>query len=300
MKSSVQTNNLGLLEEVASGSCDAVRFGSEFCEYSMPTLNELKKAYEIVNAKGKEFTYVTPRLSNGGIEKLRRQLTFLDKQGKSDIVLNDYGALNILEGYPNLSPHLGRQMVRLPARSPWARLLIKGGIFFKPGGKNVLTKGGFLKKRWYRRVFSSSSLDFQYTVELLLDHGVRRADVDWIPHAPSSFVFMKSKGFDLSVHLHLAPVAFTRRCHTARFLGESSLKKCSRPCSARAFLLRNELCDLSVWLNGNAVFNYTQPTPVELRNLKKGDFAEFVVTTNPITGMTSREKIDEFITLLKD
>jgi hypothetical protein len=300
MKSSVQTNDFRLLEEVAGSGCDAIRFGSEFCEYGMPTLNELKKAHEIVEAKGKEFTYVTPRLSNGGIEKLRKQLTFLDGQGKSDVVINDYGALNIIEGYPNLSPHLGRQMVRLPARSPWARLLIKEGIFFKPGGKNVLTKGGFMKKRWYRRVFSSSSLDFQYTVELLLDQGVRRADVDWIPYAPSAFDFMKRKGFDLSVHLQLAPVAFTRRCHTARFLGESSLEKCSRPCSNRAFLLRNELCDLGVWLNGNAVFNYAQPIPVELKNLKKGDFAEFVVTTNPITGMTNREKIDEFIALFNN
>ena len=74
MEFSVQTDNLKSLQEAVNSKCSDIRFGSEFCEYKIPRLEELQKAYQTVCESNKTFTYVTPRLSNAGIKLLIKQL----------------------------------------------------------------------------------------------------------------------------------------------------------------------------------------------------------------------------------
>lgn len=295
MKIIVQTDNFRSLEEAVNSNCEGIRFGSEFCEYNMPRFDMLEKAYEIVQDAGKEFIYVTPRLSNNGIEKLKKQLSLMNEKGKLDIVINDLGALNILPHYKNLRPHLGRQEIRLPARSPWTDRLMKEGIFFKPGERYILTHGGFLTRRWYKKVLSNSNLNYTPTINLLRTYGITKVDIDWIPYIFSSFDFLLQHGLDLSVHLHLVPIAFTRKCHMARFLGEKSLEKCSRPCLDRAFIIRNDMIGVRFFLNGNVVFSFSQPSHDDIRKLQKRDVTEFIMTMNPVTGIDTQQKIDETI-----
>jgi collagenase-like PrtC family protease len=108
MKISVQTPSLSLLREALDSKRSAVRFGPEFCEHLLPNLGTSGRAYELACEGEKELTHVTPRLSNAGIEKLREQFPFLSEKGEASVVVNDFGALNILRHYPKLHPHLGR------------------------------------------------------------------------------------------------------------------------------------------------------------------------------------------------
>jgi hypothetical protein len=280
VKISVQTDNLKLLQEAVESGCDSVRFGSEFCMYNMPSLDNLERAYEIVHGGGKEFTYVTPRLSNNGIEMLRKQLALLNKRGEVDIVFNDMGALNIIGNYQNLRPHLGRLLVRVPARSPWIdRAMVDEGLF---------------AWRLSKKIFSSTSLNYPLTIEFFQNHyNVRDVDVDWIPRVFPSFDFLAKRGFNIHVHFHLVPVTFTRKCHTARFLGEERVEECSKPCLEKAFLLKKS--SLELFLHGNAVFNLVQPDRAGMRELIRNKTTEFILTMNPITGIDNRQKIDDFI-----
>jgi hypothetical protein len=276
MKTSIQIDNIGSLREALKSNCSGVRFGSEFCEHLLPNLGVLEKAYELVREGGKEFIYVTPRLSNAGIERLKEQLSFLSEKGEVRVVVNDFGALNVLRHYPRLRPHLGRHLYRLPARSPWTERYIEP--------TDPLSDEG----RWIRDVYASTSLNFQPTIDLYRSYGCQGADVDWIARIFPSLGFLVRNGLSLSMHLFLVPVTFTRKCHTARFLEEKSPEECSRPCLGRALLLRNELLEavgVDFFLHGNAVFRLVQPSPRDMLAVRDAGVAEVVLAINPITRM---------------
>lgn len=286
MKLSVHTNDLRSLREALNSRCQSVRLGSEFCEYVLPTLDELDEALELVREMGKEFAYVTPRLSVAGIEELKQQLALLNDRGEAWIVFNDFGVLNILEHYPNLHPHLGRLLLLVPARTPWVTQHMQ---------REDLT---VRRREWLRSLYSSTSLNYGATIELYRGYGCERADLDWIPRTFSSLSFLVEKGLHLSVHLQLVPATVTRKCHMARFLGEEVPEDCSRPCLDRALFLRNEGFGLDLYLHGNAAHQLVGPHPEDVEQLREIGVAEVVLTMNPITRVDSAEEIDNMISKL--
>jgi collagenase-like PrtC family protease len=284
MKFSVHAENFGLLKAAAKSICDSVRFGPEFCEVKIPTQNILKKTYELARREEKEFIYVTPRLSNRGIDKIRKQLALLNDLGSMRIVVNDLGILNFLDQYPNLQPHLGRQLAFVPARCPWSN--------------EIIDNGGLLARRWVRKVFASTSLNYKLTVNLYQTYGVKNADVDWIPCIFPCFYVLVEMGFSLSVHLHFVPVTISRRCHTARFLGEKTPEACSKQCFSRAFLLENDAIKSKLFLHGNVVFRRTESSK-NIKKMKEVQVAEIVMSMNPITMIESTQKLNETIQSLR-
>lgn len=294
MKFSVQTDNLKMLREALDSNCDKVRFGPEFCEWKIPSLSALKRAYALTKDKGKSFTYVTPRLSDNGLKKIRKQLIFLKEKGKDDIIINDLGMLNILGRYSELTPHLGRQLVHVPARCPWLKMSGRDAlraIVFSPRS----TLEAKIRKRRVEEIYSQTSLNYAPTIRFFQGYGVQGVDLDWIPRCFTYFDFLAKAGLNLSVHLHLVPVTLTRKCHTARFLGEKTPETCSRPCNRRAFLLKHKGLGLKLFLHGNVVFRLIQPSKREMKKLSMSNVSEFVITMNPITKILNQHKIDELM-----
>ncbi len=287
MKFSAQTttSDIAMLREAISSSCDKVRFGSEFCEWKIPSLTELEKAYALVKDGEKDFAYVTPRVSDSSVKKLVKQLDFLNREGKIPVVINDLGILNVLGRYPNLIPHLGRQLVHMPARCPWLKRGIKDALFEKVHG--------------IEEEYSKTSLNYAPTIRFFQEHGVRGVDLDWIPRCFPYYGFLVKAGLNLSVHLQLVPVTLTRKCHTARFLGEIAPETCSKPCNIRAFRLRNDRLELEFFLHENAVFRFAEPSRKDMEELPRNDIGEFVITMSPITRIRTQEKIDELILHMK-
>ncbi len=293
---SAQLDDFRLLEEAVNSKCECVRFGSEFCEYKMPSLEVLESAYENVRSKGKTFTYVTPRLSNNGIEKFRKQLAFLNEKGSASVVINDLGSLNIIGDFKNLHPILGRQLTRVPARSPWT---------------SMIEDSGMLENRQFKKTFFSTSLNYPLTIEFFKSWGIRNVDCDWV--SSSSFDFLANRELELSVHLHLVPITLARRCHTARFVGEKNPEECSKSCFENAFLLKlprkevssgfflNEFLPLpELFLYGNVVFKFVQPLREDIKKLRKSNVNEFVISMNPVTRFDKSRKIDDFIVFFKN
>jgi hypothetical protein len=290
MRTSVQIDDIRLLDEALSSQCDGLRLGSEFCEVLLPDVDTLERAYELVRSAGKEFTYVTPRLSNTGIKQLENQLPFLSEQEGVRVVVNDFGALRVLRHCPCLSLRLGRHLIMVRARSPWAEMHIRGEA---PSSE---------RRRWVQNLYSTTSLNYQPTVELYRRFGCQGADVDWLPSIFPALGFLAGNGLSLSVLLQLVPVTFTRRCHTARFLGEKSPADCNKPCQHDAFLLRNEMLEelgLEFFLQGNAVFRLVQPSREDVAELERQEVSEIVLTMNPLTGIDTAEKINELMASLE-
>jgi hypothetical protein len=295
LKIAVQLENKEWLEAAIESRCDIIRFGSEFCEYKLPDLADLKSVYETVSGSGKKFCYVTPRLSNNGIDRVREHLEFLNKKEDARIVVNDIGAVNLVREYLNLRKCLGRQLYRVPARSPWAERIAKEGLVI--GGRNGhidhFEKGDFLVRRWYNKLFSQTSLIFTPTIELFRSYGFTGVDVDWIPRIFPSFKWLKSKGLECSLHSQQVVIAVTRKCHTARFLGEKSLETCTKPCLNKAYTLKNDVLGLEIFLLGNTVSTLVQQSNIDPKKMDELGVSEFVLSMNPLTRIESKNDIDK-------
>ena len=282
---SVHSTSLQLLKEAVDTRCDSVRFGSEFCEWCIPDDTALKEAVALAKNKGKDFTYVTPRVSDTGLEVLRNQLNLLDGLERTRVVVNDLGVLRIVGRCPNLRPHLGRHMIYIPARCPWNQISEH--------------EVGFLAQRKLEQIFYQTSLNYEPTIGLFKSRGVVGVDVDWIPRCFPYFEFLTKNGLSLAIHTHLAPVTSTRKCHMARYLGEKDPETCSRPCQSKAFLLRHDTLGTEFFLEGNTVFKLTQPNREDVLKLHRVGTSEIVITTGPATGVETKKEMDSVIESLR-
>jgi hypothetical protein len=87
-------------------------YGNEFCEHLIPDRELLKESLAAACERGLRFTFLTPYVSDAGIDALRPLLDLLDREGDAcEVVFNDWGVLNLLRrDYPNLIPVQGRLM----------------------------------------------------------------------------------------------------------------------------------------------------------------------------------------------
>jgi len=274
--------------------CDDVRFGSEFCEWKMPNLHVLRKAYNLTNDSGKGFSYITPRVTDTGIKKIREHLGFLKEKGEIKVIINDLGVLNVLRRYTRLKPHLGRQLVYTPARCPWPGIDRKIAVI-----SPLSVLAWKLIRKQAEDLYSQTSLNYDRTIKFFQEYGIQGVDVDWISRCFEHYSFLIKNGLNLSVHLHLVPVTITRKCHTARFLGETNLENCSKPCYRRAFLLKPSELGIELLLSGNVVFRFTNPSKSDVKKLAQ-NIAEFVISMNSASRIQNSKEVDKLILDLKN
>jgi hypothetical protein len=285
MQVAVQFANPSLLDETIHSKCDIIRFGSEYCMYAIPNSESLKKVYESAISSGKSFVYVTPRLAEAPLEKVRQQLIFLNRLGEATVVANDLGTLRLFKNLPNLHIQLGRQLVYTPSRTPWKEITEKSA--------------NFLTKRNVRHIFYQTALNYGPTIDFFKRLGAVGADVDWIPEYFESLGFLTKNALDIAIHLDAIPAAITRRCHTGRFLGETNLEKCSKPCYSKAYAMDNQFLKIPLFLHGNAVFRLVKPSKNEISQLAKRGVSSFVITMSPLTGISSSTQIDNLVHTLE-
>ena len=87
----------------------------------------------------------------------------------------------------------------------------------------------------------------------------------------------------------------TRKYHMARFLGEMDLDRCSRPCYTKAYSMENEYLGVDMVLEGNTVYQLTEPDRNTAQQLAKRGVSELVLTLSPTTGVRTWEQIDSLV-----
>jgi len=285
MNIAIQTGNFSLLKEALASSCQKIRFGSEFCMYALPSIDALETAYNLTKEAGNDFVYVTPRLAEDYMDIMRKHLLLINDLGGATVVVNDLGTLHVLREFSALRPHLGRQLVYTPSRCPWKEITEHPVSFFT--------------KRKVRKIFYQTSLNYEPTIEFFKGLGAVGTDVDWIPEIFPNLKSLSQKNLQISVHLYYIPVAITRKCHMARFLGEEDLDKCSRPCYTKAYSMYNELLDTRLYLHGNTVFKRIEPERRMMAQIVKQGVKELVFTMNPLTSVTSQTQLESLIQRLQ-
>ena len=281
MKVTILAGNLAMLKEALVGDSQKIRFGSEFCMYALPTIDSLETAYNLTSDAGKEFVYVTPRLSEGAMSSIHEHLDLLNELSEVTVVANDLGTVQNLKGLSNLKLHLGRQLVYTPSRSPWKEITEHSVSIFT--------------KRKVKQIFYQTALNYRPTIEFYKGLGAIGADMDMIPELFPAFNFLIKNKLNISVHLHSIPVTITRKCHMARFLGEPDFERCSRPCYTNAYIMDNETLDTRMVLCGNTVFKLIEPNKKLTRQLAKHGVAEVVFTMSPLTSFSPQTHSESLI-----
>lgn len=91
-------------------------FGHEFCERRVPSVHDVRRAYEAAAAEGLAFSLLTGYVTDRGLARLRPVLAWLSGLGdpRVEIVINDWGvARTVRRDHARLQPVLGRLMNRM-------------------------------------------------------------------------------------------------------------------------------------------------------------------------------------------
>jgi hypothetical protein len=274
------------IDMALNSNCDKIRFGAEFCEWKIPTMDVLKENYIKTVKEGKEFCYITPHTSNNGIEKIKKHMKFLNENGDVKVIVNDLGVLNIVEQLPNLRLHMGRQLITNLARCPWKEL--------------INPQAGQLEKKKIEKTLFQTNLNYQRTIEFFKEHGVTGVDLDWIPQCFEHYNFLTNQDIGLSIYLKTIPITITRKCHMARFLGYKDPEKCPKPCLEMAFKIVQPIMDIEMLVHGNAVLRLIEPNKSDIKKICKIGIDELIIPLNPVSNFESYKEINRFIEEFND
>lgn len=173
-------------------------YGNEFCERLIPEPHQLDEAIAAARAQGLEFTFLTPYVSDAGMELLRPLFELLSVKDRStEVVFNDWGVLNVLRReFPGLIPVQGRLMNK-SLRDP--RITGVYAAREAPGPALVTLR--------------RSNLDCSSYTDFLLRMGVSSVELDNLPQgADLSFVENRVKA---SVYMPFGFISTSRVCMAA-------------------------------------------------------------------------------------
>ncbi len=160
---------------VARGTSSPLRvyFGNEFCEHRIPAEAEFEASVAEVRAVGLPFTFVTPPVTDPGLERLAGLFARLEALlPGSEVVVGDWGTARILqERFTSLKPVLGRLLVKflrdprltprflLPDSPPASLIAFQQCSVTLPGFREVLGKLG-IDRVELDNLFQGMAVDF--------------------------------------------------------------------------------------------------------------------------------------------
>ncbi|WP_151736050.1 hypothetical protein [Paenibacillus tengchongensis] len=152
-------------KEIKHIAVDRIYYGAEFCEFLIPTLNEVKRAIDGVKMNY-ELTFLTPVVTDYGIKRLEEIFDYLAQYCPGiEIVFNDWGVFKLLQcNYPSLLPVAGRTIDKMN-RDP---------RFLKGQYEEYYNEAGL-------EYLQSSSLFAGEYRKFLYDSGIKRAELDFAP-----------------------------------------------------------------------------------------------------------------------
>jgi hypothetical protein len=116
-----------LADRLTRDALERVYFGVEFCHRLIPDPEPLREAFRRTRDAGLAFSFVTPPVTDPGIDTLRARIALLREEAPDDddieVIVNDWGVLRLLkERFPGIVPVFGRmmnKMIRDPRVTPF-------------------------------------------------------------------------------------------------------------------------------------------------------------------------------------
>lgn len=234
-------------------------FGEEFCERALSSGAALARAMGAAEERGWEFTFVTPYVTETGLDKVRHLLDIL-AQAKlgAEVVVNDWGVLEwVREQHPTLTPVLGRllnKVIRDPRMPDRLRNSPDQAVIHKFQSCNLA--GGEMKG-------------------LLDQYQVRRVELDYPPQGLP--LDLPAWGYDVSLYIPYGVITTGRMCLMQSWgLDPGEKFKTTGPCSQRCRLGWLELSDPSGQVKKDKDWQIVQKGNTIFYRQSKGFLAEIL------------------------
>ncbi|MFH1642429.1 MAG: hypothetical protein ABIC04_06035 [Nanoarchaeota archaeon] len=231
-------------------------FGNEFCQRLIPPKEDLDYVINFIKKKNIKLSFVTPYVTDKGIERLKLLLDLLNKKlPKTEIIINDYGTLELIrEMKLRLKPVLGRLLTK-QKRGP--RMISIMDKLPKPAIEHF-------------RKSNAGVLAFQ---KFLIKNGFDRVELDNLLQGISDD-FSKS-GINASLYYPYAYVTTTRFCLAVicdKKDAAPGIYSCKKECQKYGpFKLTNKHMPVPLLLKGNTQFfeNKKLPNDLEKRGINR-------------------------------
>jgi hypothetical protein len=232
---------LHTLPEVRPAGITRIHAGAEFCPWRLPATADLRKALARAREWSCSFTLVTPVLIEPRREPLRAMLAELlpSLLPGDEVVISDWGTLDLVR---SLSP---------------AATVVLGRVL--SGQKRDARTVALDLSEAQLEHFRQGSWDSAPAVELLLDLGIRRIELDNLLQGVAPL----PAALRGSLHLPYAMVASSRNCP---FRHPGSAVPCPRPCG-EVFTLRSAETPVPLLQGGNTQFLRNERLPDNLAAL---------------------------------
>jgi hypothetical protein len=228
-----------------------IYFGNEFCERLIPSEKELVSVLDFVHDNHVDLTFLTPYVTNEGMDRLHPLLSLLDGEGNSsEVVFNDWGVLErINRENISLTPVMGRllnKMKRGPRLMHFLNMVPQETVDY----------------------FKSCSLEMPVYQKFLMNNRITRAELDNVLQGID--LDLSGSGISLSLYVPYAYVTTTRLCLSCQ--GEEpgqedkiALVPCGRECRKYTFRLTHPVLNVPLIRKGNTMFfkNDIMPEGIE-------------------------------------
>lgn len=222
-------------------------YGAEFCERLLPTAADLDAAIAFAAGRAMAFTFMTPFVTDAGLDALERLLEVLAASlPEAEVVVNDWGVLHLVRTeHPGLTPVLGR-LLNKSKRGPRIMQILEQ---VPPETKAY---------------FQGTNLDVPAAARFLGQQGIGRVEFDNLLQG------LCLDGADphirRSLYLPYAVVSATRFCLTASCddpdkMAAVGVFPCGRQCLRYSFNLYNPVMTRPLVRRGNAIFFVNETIP---------------------------------------
>lgn len=203
-----------------------VYFGSEFCQFLLPSINDVRKVFDYALEKNLKISFVTPIVTDYGIKKLINLFEYISQNYKDvEIIFNDWGVLELVKEKFNHFTCIAGRLIDKTLRDPRISPHDYESTFSENGLK-------------YLRRPSIVSTAYK---KLLNIYDVSRVELDFLPQG---FDFENSEisPLSLSVYLPFGYVTTGRQCMMRMLDLENADKfilndKCNRACKKYAQIM---------------------------------------------------------------
>lgn len=273
---------------------DWIYYGSDNCEYLIPTLSEIKESLQLFNEfnknfpphKKRTFTLVTPYTGNKMMKRLKEILTYLDLQSSIswilfEIVVNDFWVLRVLETeFTNFKLIFWRLIHKL-LKTP---LIDSFGYTVHPSWESIKNKStneiNILKEqiiKWQLKFYSSSECNLEIYQKFLISHWISRVTIDYMSNRKELYNNANYNGIWIDLYYPWVLVFTWRLCDTSAIENTSRWYYaiddiCPRTCNRYDINYKIKTKDYNLLQRGNSGYR----SEVNLDNLSN----EFIENEN--------------------
>jgi hypothetical protein len=232
------------ISEVAKGPFTRIYYGSETCDFLIPSKSDINALQKIHKKLKIDFTIVTPWMTQHNFYLVERMIRYLSTISPfAEIVVNDWGVINLIsERYPKFCMIFGRILNR-QRRSNFIADQDVSDVQLVEDLKDL--------KKDDRKYLKASILQNGYATQLLKSINIKRIGLD---NAKQGLLLGTSTDIKIDlyypyVYLTSSSNCFTRSLAMKPFRFERT-DQCNKPC-LKTKIRKVKICGEDIYLVGN-------------------------------------------------